>query len=531
MIARSLAELLRLNRHYILGELDRLAVDSPMAGLHLANLQSETDRARLGQWIDLIIESIDSGPEKLLAFQKRTAFYRSREGVRFIEGGTYYVHFLKIAWSIIQQAAYEGRLDRSGLLADLDRLNMNCVQACVTAGVSHVETSQHIADETITYLEELYGYSYDLIQLINPGDITDLLVAKVCRLFQAQGCFISVGDDDSDLEIRGHPTRRCPPRLVEYLRDVSATGRPVFISIGGRPGHELGVNPMKSLVCLPVFPQISRFRALLIVGQRQGLVFNQRRMRILDHLLYVTELFLKNTDFVSEIRNSRRELSQLTGKIIHLQENERRILAADIHDTFTQTLTGIGYNLEILKQQAKTGVPVQPGELDEAIGLIHRAVDQARDLIAILSPQLMDTVGFTPALEQMIRNFEQDSGIRVQTDLVYDVDLPREQGICLFRVAQEALTNIRRHSGMAEAALLLTVEDGSVVLKVSDKGQGMAERDPLSLSRNRNRFGLLLMRERLKTVGGTLRIRSAPGSGLTLTAAIPVPTAEENGQT
>jgi signal transduction histidine kinase len=149
-------------------------------------------------------------------------------------------------------------------------------------------------------------------------------------------------------------------------------------------------------------------------------------------------------------------------------------------------------------------------------------MDQSKELMASLRPDLIDTMGLVPALKRHIENFAQETGVRVTTRLPKSIQISSEVNMCLFRIAQESLMNIYKHSGAKTAELALRKEDGNAILTISDAGKGYDISQGPPWMKDQNKLGLLSMKERVETVGGTLDIQSKANRGFRVEARIPI---------
>jgi two-component system sensor histidine kinase DegS len=151
----------------------------------------------------------------------------------------------------------------------------------------------------------------------------------------------------------------------------------------------------------------------------------------------------------------------------------------------------------------------------------YRAIDQSRQLISSLHPDLIDTVGLVPALRRLFDTYNEETGVRVFAQLPKSVRTSHDVNICLFRVVQEALTNVHKHAETrAVRVRLKTIRDG-VTLTVTDKGKGFDTSPTCRWPEGQNRLGLLSMKERIQGVKGTFSINAAVGKGCRIEARIP----------
>src|SRR5579871_6866904 len=250
--------------------------------------------------------------------------------------------------------------------------------------------------------------------------------------------------------------------------------------------------------------------------------------------LFATAIFLVIYNFrllVSELnwRREREELDRqnlesyraLSARILELQDNERRRIARDLHDSVGQFLSGMKLNLGQLRRKTSAS-PDAPALLTDTLDLADRAIGEVRTLSHLLHPPLLDELGFESAARWYVEGFSKRSGIKVVIELSgLEERLPREVELALFRVLQEALTNVHRHAQADEVLIDVTCSEDRVVLVVSDNGRGIPAdilrgfRDGLA-----GGIGLAGMRERLAELHGVLDV-DASGQGTTVRATLP----------
>ncbi len=209
-------------------------------------------------------------------------------------------------------------------------------------------------------------------------------------------------------------------------------------------------------------------------------------------------------------------------RLMRAQDEERRRIARQLHETTAQDLAALKMNLASLARRGSLA-----GEdlslLEESAALATEAMDDIRVLSYLLHPPLLDEVGLTAALRWYAKGFGQRSGIEVRLALPPASErFPPAIETALFRVIQECLINIHRHAGSATAEVRLRRADGRVVLEVQDWGRGMA---PGAELRSGEGVGIAAMRERAQQLAGTLEVDSGPG-GTTIRASIPLPRKE-----
>ena len=224
---------------------------------------------------------------------------------------------------------------------------------------------------------------------------------------------------------------------------------------------------------------------------------------------------------------SERRLKDLVGKLVAAQEEERRRVAYEVHDGPTQVAIAAHQHLQAFADDHPSGSTVELGELDRALELAQRAVTEARYIIENLRPTALDDFGLAVAVRIRVEELEKEGWEIGHEDALGEERLPDEIETALYRIAQEALTNVRKHARTTRARTRLTRLGSKVRLEVRDEGRGF---DPSSASREGSslgeRVGLSCMRERVALLGGKLKITSRPGAGTSLVAEVPLPEPE-----
>jgi len=211
------------------------------------------------------------------------------------------------------------------------------------------------------------------------------------------------------------------------------------------------------------------------------------------------------------------ELRDLSQRLIRAHEEERALLARELHDDVSQRLAVLAIDVGRAELAASAGP--QAEALRAVRGQLTRLSEDIHSLAYQLHPSVLQELGLAEALRTECERWCRQGRL----DLAVDLDpLPaavgKDEALCLFRVAQEALNNVARHAGAAAATVTLQQMDGGLLLAVRDSGVGF---DPATLG-ERRRLGLASMRERVRLVNGTLDIESAPGRGTTIVVWVPV---------
>jgi PAS domain S-box-containing protein len=224
---------------------------------------------------------------------------------------------------------------------------------------------------------------------------------------------------------------------------------------------------------------------------------------------------------ITDSRRAGEELRNLSRRLMESQDTSRRDLARELHDRIGQNLTALSLNLSIIKAQIPADRPEAiPARLDDSLSLVAATMDRVRNLMAELRPPALDDYGLAAALRWYGKLFVERSGVAVRvTGSDPPLRLPPEIESALFRVAEEALTNVGRHAAAREVLISLVEIAGEVVLTIADDGRGF---DPASLSGSAS-WGMASMRERAQAIGAQCEIHSVRGRGTTVTVRMPGP--------
>jgi two-component system NarL family sensor kinase len=220
---------------------------------------------------------------------------------------------------------------------------------------------------------------------------------------------------------------------------------------------------------------------------------------------------------LSEHRVADTKLQLLARQVVQFQEDERAHLARELHDGATQTMVSAKLLVESAIDELERSHRTAPASLDKALGGLKESLNEVRRISHRLRPAMLDELGLPAALELLEREAYDAGACRVVLQVTGEVvDLPDEVKTALFRVTQEALANVGKHSRAQRVEISLSFDSGGVILEIRDDGRGF-EVDKVQLDPSRG-IGLRNMRERLASIGGVFEVRSAIGAGTTLRA-------------
>lgn len=283
-----------------------------------------------------------------------------------------------------------------------------------------------------------------------------------------------------------------------------------------------------------------QIRAILDQAEKEERLLHRQRQTISDKtyawtrivltaafvaaMLIISASFLRLLTELRERQQVEQVVRQLSGRLLKVQDDERRRIARELHDSLGQLLTSLKMNLDHLVSHPPKA-EVQEEIIETCIQVVQQSLDETRTLSYLLHPPLLDEFGFASAAKWYIDGFAKRSRINVKLEIARDFGrMPEQIELVLFRVLQESLTNIHRHSGSSTAEIKVERAPGTVTLIAADHGRGMSPEVLETFRKTRGGVGVGLagMCERLDEIGGKLEIRSQ-GRGTVLIASIPLP--------
>jgi signal transduction histidine kinase len=237
-------------------------------------------------------------------------------------------------------------------------------------------------------------------------------------------------------------------------------------------------------------------------------------------ILYILRIEGQNRRRYLETVEARAALEKLSARLVSAQEEERRSISRELHDEVGQTLTAVMVDAANLANRLPQDDAVSRKYLENIRSYADRSVNSIRNIALLLRPSMLDDLGLVPALEWQAREISRRSGIQIKVTAENVPEaLPDPVRTCVYRVVQEALTNISRHAGAKNAVVSVRYSVGTLNLKIEDDGNGF---DPVRTKG----MGLLGMDERVKQLGGRFEVRSKTGEGTTITVNLPVDVTE-----
>jgi signal transduction histidine kinase len=236
------------------------------------------------------------------------------------------------------------------------------------------------------------------------------------------------------------------------------------------------------------------------------------------------------SQLLEQSRHMQEELRLLSRQLLSAQEEERKMISRELHDQIAQTLTGINVRLASLKTESTLNNKGLQKKISSTQRLVEKSVDIVHRFARELRPTVLDDLGLIPALHSFMKSFAARTGVRTSLTAFAAVEqLATAKRTVLFRVAQEALTNVARHAQASRVEVSIQKLPDCICMRIKDDGKSFQVQRVL-LAQGSKHLGLLGMRERLEMVGGRFDVESVAGTGTTIQAQIPPDNARARGR-
>lgn len=254
---------------------------------------------------------------------------------------------------------------------------------------------------------------------------------------------------------------------------------------------------------------------LFSLSKQEPRYFNDEHVKVAEALSSQASVAVENAILFEQMQSATERMQTLSRRLVEVQENERRTVARELHDEAAQALVSLRYGLQLLERETGAGVAARVAELKQTTDAV---IDSLHRLAGALRPASLDLVGLEAALRQYLHSIESKWSLTVRFKArgLKDGRLPAAVETALYRVVQEAVTNVLRHASATRIDVLVERRDGRVVVVVEDDGKGFVP----AAAGGTERLGLVGMRERAEALGGTLIIESAPGEGTTIAVEV-----------
>jgi signal transduction histidine kinase len=317
-------------------------------------------------------------------------------------------------------------------------------------------------------------------------------------------------ESSTGLEVARHIRERQPD-----VRTILITGLPTF----GSANEAISLRIFDYLV-----KPVGRHQLLAAVGNAAVAVARQKKYALLlqEQERSLEEMERRVRTRTAELQQTTVELHALAARLQVVREEERKALARELHDVFGQNLTALQIDLSWMDRHLRTDQPIAVEQVKDKIvammPVVERLAEMTQTICGSLRPGMLDDLGLLAAIEWHAEDFEKCTGLVCEVSLPdQDVPLDRDCELALFRIMQEALTNVVRHAKATHVKVRFGAAGNDWELEIQDNGKGFT---PDSVARSKA-LGLLSMRERIMAFAGTLDVLSGPGKGTTVRVRFP----------
>lgn len=428
------------------------------------------------------------------------------------------------------------RLDGSERVIHLLTFIIKSNVSTMVGGIIRDVTEQILTKQSmINYAERLkvlYEIDHDILRAESLKELSEVMMVRFRRLYKYRRVSITIYRNDAGSvllsvdfngETRWGPGAQLSPENYQVPKEFASGKEFLVDDLSKRPDlpkvyQDMVKEGIKSYLSLPLIAQGELIGSINFGSESPG-NFTQEIIRVTRQIANHFAIAIYQARLHEQLGENREQLRQLAQRLVLAQEGERHHLSRELHDDAGQELTALKIILELISQDLPPEHPQLRSWLEESINLTNMALETIRSLAQGLRPPALDAVGLGPALEELCNDFSRRAGLRLK----YRGDriplLAEPLNICLYRVLQEALTNIAKHARADEVEVQL-LKDGEIIyLGITDDGVGFNQNSEDEL--NRKGIGLIGMQERLEALGGSLQIQTGEGEGTRIIAIIP----------
>jgi len=283
-------------------------------------------------------------------------------------------------------------------------------------------------------------------------------------------------------------------------------------------------NGFLSVSIVPIRYREEVLGGIHLADEREGQVA-LKAMEFIESVAPLIGEAIHRFDLEEEVRESENRLRHLSSQLLVAQENERKRISREVHDSLGQSLSAIKFRVEgMLQEVRKSREKTIAKSLENLIPIVQQSIEEARRIQMDLRPSVLDDLGILATISWFCREFKITyPGINIETQVgIREEEVPDSLKTVIYRIMQEALNNIAKHSGADLVHLSLRKTDDKIELAIRDNGMGFDIEENLSVERSMRGLGLTSMRERAELSGGSFTIESIKGKGTTIRATWPL---------
>ena len=354
----------------------------------------------------------------------------------------------------------------------------------------------------------------DRLRQLVPFDHASVMLLEETRL-----SIRAVFDGDRVVPVPAEERSRFEAADHPVVQSILETGAAVLIpDLSLHPEWKLptAAAPAGSWMGVPLFAR-GNVTGLVALGKVEADSFSEEQVRLAEAMSSQASVAVENAVLFAQMQASTLRMQALSRRLVEAQENERRSISRELHDEAGQSLTSLRIGLRLLEREIAHGGEIT-GRVAELVKTTDAVIDGLHRLAADLRPASLDHLGLDAALRQYSREAAAKFGLAVHFKALGFTSqrLPTAVETALYRVVQEAMTNVVRHAAAKRVDILVERRDDRVMVMVEDDGAGF---DPMQVQRH-DHFGLLGMKERAEALGGSLTLESSPGAGTTIVVEV-----------
>lgn len=495
---------------------------------HILNHPKGQRRSR--RFLDAFEEALRGRVHVLFNDQQRIGYKRAVEGYNLEDVFTYKMVFREVIWHFISIYNAEQEVDQ-------DLINLNDIRFIEhLIGYSNyllsypfLKTRDEIINRRRNQLHQLQSYAANVVSIFQEEKLRASANQAIYDIFGLHGSFLIPYGGKKDLDIENQRKLIGLQISLDFVEitalEVTRCNMPIAIDDNNNriSFHEDMEQNSFKIICIPIHRRNFYLTGLFFV-HNQGRVFRFEKFdkNLLYQFSYFTGAVLSNCMMFSELAEKKEELHKLTGRLISIQEGERKRIASEIHDTITQALTAIGYKALLCQELIDKDPSRLNDELNRLVHDINDALKQSRQMISNLRPKILDDLGIVAVFKRVLTDFQEDTNVKVNFIAPKELDVSPKLGTAFYRILQECLNNIKRHAQASKVDVsLMIINTDQMRLIVKDNGQGFNACQENQATRNSG-LGLLTMRERAEDLGGKFRIDSRDREGCQITVSTPL---------
>jgi signal transduction histidine kinase len=287
---------------------------------------------------------------------------------------------------------------------------------------------------------------------------------------------------------------------------------------------EYGVDPqlqetlaMRSAVFVPIYAQNAPMGSLLLYSRKRNRRYSDEELRMAEHIADQAGSAIENARLYRDLAVSQSRIRALLHRVSLVREQERSGLASVVHDEITQAMVGAIYELQSLASRLDSRGRDQ---VARAISILRDATGRSREVISSLKFPLLEELGLPAALRTLLNEFREETGLRCTLECSGTRQVDKAIETTLFRIAREAISNVRRHAAARSVRVELVYDKDQVALSVIDDGRGLVETE---VQDDRDHFGILVMQEQAAALGGECMVEPGRRRGTVVRASLPIP--------